>query len=620
VGRQVRRSPPRAWDKRGVTSKRPARRSDPRGSSRSRSSSGRSRGKSLASGRLIGLFFFFVLAFLAMGARLFVLQVIEAPAYAKIAAKQRVRTVDFQGRRGAIFDRAGQALALSVDLETIYADPLNVANPKKEAARLAPVLGMGRSELVAKLKAPDQFEYLARMVAPRVSRQVRKLNLPGIYMQQEPRRDYPGGRLASQVLGFSGIDGNGLAGIELQYDHILQGTPGHLTLEQDPAGRPLPQAHFHYDAPHPGTSLFLTIDKNIQYFTELTLKKAVVQYHAIRGTAIVMRPSTGEILAMANTPDFDPNDPAASPTADQRNLAVSDVYEPGSAYKLVAASAALQEHVVTPNTRFTVPESIAVSDRVFHDAEIHPTENLSVKQIIEQSSNVGTIEIAAKVGARRLYEYEKRLGFGTPTGLDFPGESGGLVTPVRDWTGPTIATVPIGQGVAVTPMQLLTAYSSLANGGIWVQPKLLYATMGPHGLERTPPPERRRILSRRTAAEMKNILEGVVKRGTGVEAQIPGYDVAGKTGTAQEPLPTGGYGNNYRATFVGFAPAKRPSLAVLVTLDNPTPIWGGASAAPTFKTIMQFALRRENVPPTGNAAKAARAIKASQSGNAPGHD
>jgi stage V sporulation protein D (sporulation-specific penicillin-binding protein) len=591
-----------------------------KGTTRRRAPAGDRRRKSLSTGRLVGLFFFFVLAFVAMGARLFVLQVLEAPAYARIAAKQRVRTVDFPARRGAIFDRSGQALALSVDLQTIYADPVNVANPKKEAARLAPVLGMTRAELRTKLIAPDQFEYLARMVAPKVSRKVKKMNLAGIYLQREAHRDYPGGRLASQVLGFAGIDGNGLAGIEAQYDNILHGTPGHLTLEQDPAGRPLPQTKFHYTAPRPGTSLFLTLDKTLQYFTELTLKRALTQYHAARGTAIVMRPSTGEILAMANAPDFNPNRPADSPTAFERNLAVSDVYEPGSAYKLVTASGALQEKVVTPRTRFTVPDSIAVSDRVFHDAEFHGTENLSVKQIIEQSSNVGTIEIGLKLGARRLYKYERRFGFGSPTGLDFPGETGGIVTPVKDWTGPTIATVPIGQGVAVTPMQLLTAYASLANSGVWVQPKLLYATMGGNGeVDRTPAPARRRILSRRTAAQMTNILEGVVKRGTGVEAQIPGYEVAGKTGTAQEPLPSGGYGGKYRATFVGFAPAKHPSLAVLVTLDNPTPIWGGLSAAPTFKTIMQFALRREGVAPTGNAAKAARAIEASQTGNAPGH-
>jgi cell division protein FtsI/penicillin-binding protein 2 len=581
----------------------------------------RSRSKSLSTGRLIGLFFFFVLAFAAMGARLFVLQVLEAPAYAKIAAKQRVRTVDFPARRGAIFDRSGQALALSVDLQTIYADPVNVANAKKEAAKLSPILGMSRAELVTKLSASNQFQYLARKVPPKVSRAVKKLNLAGIYLQREPRREYPGGRLASQVLGFAGVDGDGLAGTEHQYDGILTGTPGHLTLEQDPAGRPLPQAKFQYSPPRPGTSLFLTLDKTLQYFTELTLKRALSQYHAIRGTAIVMRPSTGEILAMANAPDFNPNRPQDSPLALQRNLAVSDVYEPGSAYKLVTASGALEEKVVTPHTTFSVPESIAVSDRVFHDAEIHPTETLTVKQIIEQSSNVGTIEMGLKLGARKLYEYERKFGFGSPTGLDFPGESGGIVTPVKDWTGPTIATVPIGQGVAVTPMQLLTAYASLANGGVWVQPKLLYATMGANGkVERTPLPDRRRILSRRTAAEMTNILAGVVKRGTGVAAQIPGYEVAGKTGTAQEPLPTGGYGNKYRATFVGFAPAQHPSLAVLVSLDDPTPIWGGASAAPTFKTIMQFALRREGVAPTGNAARAARAIQASQSGNAPGHD
>jgi cell division protein FtsI/penicillin-binding protein 2 len=611
VGRNVRRSSPRSWDNKAVASPGKTRRRAP----------APSRAKSLSTGRLIGLFFFFVLAFAAMGARLFVLQVLEAPAYAKIAAKQRVRTVEFPARRGAIFDRSGQALALSVDLQTIYADPLNVANAKKEAAKLSPILGMSRSDLVKKLGAPNQFQYLARKVPPKVSRAVKKLNLAGIYLQREPRREYPGGRLASQVLGFAGIDGDGLAGMEHQYNGILTGTPGHLTLEQDPAGRPLPQATFHYSRPRPGTSLFLTLDKTLQYFTELTLKRALTQYHAIRGTAIVMRPSTGEILAMANAPDFNPNRPQDSPTALQRNLAVSDVYEPGSAYKLVTVSGALEENVVTPRTTFSVPESIAVSDRVFHDAEIHPTETLSVKQIIEQSSNVGTIEMGLKLGARKLYEYEKKFGFGSPTGLDFPGESGGIVTPVKDWTGPTIATVPIGQGVAVTPMQLLTAYASLANGGVWVQPKLLYATMGANGkIERTPRPDRRRILSHHTAAEMTNILAGVVKRGTGVAAQIPGYEVAGKTGTAQEPLPTGGYGNKYRATFVGFAPAQHPSLAVLVTLDDPTPIWGGASAAPTFKTIMQFALRREGVAPTGNAARAARAIQASQSGNAPGHD
>ncbi|MDP9222768.1 MAG: penicillin-binding protein 2, partial [Actinomycetota bacterium] len=542
-------------------------------------------------------------------------------AYVRIAAKQRVRTVDFPARRGAIFDRAGQALALSVNLQTIYADPVTVANPKREAARLSPVLGMKRSDLVTKLSAPDQFEYLARKVAPKVSRRVKKMNLAGIYMQPEARRFYPGGKLASQVLGFVGTDGTGLAGIELQYERLLQGTPGHLTLEQDPAGRPLPQAQSHLDPPRQGTSLVLTIDKNLQYFSELTLQKALKQYHAARGTVIVMRPSTGEIFAMANVPDFDPNNPGSYPTASQRNLAVSDVYEPGSAFKLVTATGALEQHVVTPHTRFTVPETIQVSDRVFHDAEIHPTESLSVKQIIEQSSNVGTIEMGLKLGARQVYRYERKFGFGSKTGLDFPGESAGLVTPLKAWTGPTIATVPIGQGVAVTPMQLITAYASLANGGVWVQPKLLYATIGTGGdIERTPAPTSRRIVSRRTAAEMTTILRGVVKQGTGIEAQIPGYDVAGKTGTAQEPLATGGYGNRYRATFVGFAPAKHPSLAVLVTLDNPTPIWGGSTAAPTFKTIMQFALRREGVAPTGNAAKAARAIKASQAGTAPGHD
>jgi cell division protein FtsI/penicillin-binding protein 2 len=334
-----------------------------------------------------------------------------------------------------------------------------------------------------------------------------------------------------------------------------------------------------------------------------------------------MKVGTGEILALANVPDFDPNKPGTFSDDARRNRALTDVYEPGSAYKIVTASAALEEHIVTPKTSFTVPYSFNYSDRVFHDSHSHPTEKMTVTEIIEQSSNVGTIQIGLKLGGQKLDEYVHRFGFGAKTGLDFPGESSGIVIDRSDWTGPTIATIPIGQGIAVTPLQMIEAYGTLANSGVWTEPKLLAATVGSNGRSiASSPPAERRVVSTKTAAKMTRILMGVTEIGTGVEAQIPGYEVAGKTGTAQKPLPGGGYGSSYVASFAGFAPAKRPSLVAIVVLDNPSPIWGGSTAAPTFKTIMEFALRHLGVAPTGNAERAAREIEAEQAVVEPAHD
>ncbi|MGH2729009.1 MAG: peptidoglycan D,D-transpeptidase FtsI family protein [Actinomycetota bacterium] len=566
----------------------------------------------------------FLLAFGAMAARLVTLQIVERPAYARLAAEQREREVTFPARRGTIFDRHGEALAISVDLQTVFADPLHVEDPAAEGAELAPVLDRDPAELAAKLQGAvpgDRFEFLARQVAPEVAEAVEDLDLPGVYLQEEAKRYYPGGRLASHVLGLVDIDGKGIAGIESQYESILQGRPGVMRLEQDPAGRPLPQADLEYRQARPGRSLLLTIDKEIQFFVELTLARAVETYSADAGSAIVMRPATGEILALANVPDYDPNEVDDTDLETQRNRAVTDVYEPGSSYKIVTASGALEADVVTPHTMFDVPDTFAYSDRVFHDSHPHAPAAMSVAEIIEQSSNVGTIKIGLELGAKRLDKYVHRFGFGSATGLDFPGESPGIVLPREQWSGPTIATVPIGQGVAVTAMQMTAAYAALANDGVWVEPKLLLATMDQSGdLARSAAPAVRRIVSQRTAEQMERILRRVVATGTGIEAQIPGYDVAGKTGTAQKPLPTGGYGNSYVASFGGFAPAARPEVVVLVVLDEPYPIWGGATAAPTFRTITEFALRQLGVRPTGNASRAARAIEESVSEEPPAHD
>ncbi len=568
----------------------------------------------------MALFIFFLLIFGAMAARLVVLQTVESPAYAKLAEAQRERSIAFPARRGAILDRAARPLALSVDYQTVFADPGTITNAPKEALKLARVLQMPGKTVRRSLKGTwsgDRFNYVARQVAPKQANAIRKMNLAGIGMQPEPKRVYPSGRLASQLLGFVNVDGSVLTGLELQYNNLLQGAPGHMTLEQDPAGNSLPQASSSYYAPTPGRSIFLTLDKGLQYFTQQTLKDAVRTYHAQSGTAIVMRPKTGEILALANAPDFNPNNYARFSPAQERNIGLTDVYEPGSAFKIITAAAALQAGAVTPHTTFTVPYQKQVADRIIHDAEVHGTEKMSVKQIIENSSNVGTVEIGLKLGARRLNRAIHDFGFGQRTGLDFPGESPGIVLPLSQWSGSTIANVPIGQGVAVTPLQLTSAYATLANRGVWVEPRLLYGTMGSNGkMVPAPSGARHRVVSAKTANQMADILTSVVRGGTGVEARIPGYDVAGKTGTAQKPI-NGVYTNHYMATFAGFAPAKDPAVVVLVVLNDPNPIWGGSTAAPTFKTITDFALRHLGVAPTGNAHKAARAIEAAQA--QPGH-
>ena len=567
------------------------------------------------------MFVIFSLAFLGMASRLFVLQIVEGPEYSRLAVAQRDSVITFPARRGAILDREGEPLAISIDLHTVWADPEHVEDPHAEAKKLAPVLGLDPIEVEQKLACDCRFQYIARQVGAKLAQKVTQLDLPGIYMEAEPKRYYPGRRLASHLLGFVNIDGQGLEGVEAQYDDILTGTPGSMTLEQDPAGRSLPQAEFEYKRPEPGRSLLLTIDKELQYFTQATLEAATQQYSANAGTAIVMKPQTGEILALANTPDFDPNNAGGFSDEERRNRAVTDVYEPGSAYKIVTAAGAIEEGVVTPKTTYTVADSFAYSDRVFNDSHPHPTERMTVKEIIEQSSNVGTIQIGLQLGGKKLDEYVRRFGFASKTGLDFPGESPGIVLDRKDWTGPTIATIPIGQGIAVTPIQMAAAYSTIANGGKWVEPKLLAATMNDEGrAETSPPPAKRRVVSRSTAKAMADILTGVTEKGTGIEAQIPGYAVAGKTGTAQKPLETGGYGNAYTGSFAGFAPANRPALVVIVILDEPSPIWGGSTAAPTFKTIMEFALRHLGISPTGNAEKAAREIEAEQAGNEETYD
>ncbi|HEX2239617.1 MAG TPA: penicillin-binding protein 2 [Actinomycetota bacterium] len=586
----------------------------PRASGRSGTSSGQPRGpRSVAPRRLAAIFTVFAIAFTGLGGRLIVLQIFDAPAYARLAVDQRKREIEIPARRGSIFDRNGEPLAISVDVYSVFADPAHVQRAYASARALAPILKMSSATVLEALRGSgpdDRFEYIARQIAPAAARRIKEMELPGVYLQPEAKRFYPGKALAAHLLGFTNIDGDGLSGSELQYDKQLRGRPGRTILEQDPTGRAMPQASFAQVEAAAGRSLILTIDKDIQYQTEIALAEAARQFHAESGSAIVMRPRTGEILAMANVPTFDPNHPGEFSTDEQRNRALTDVYEPGSAFKVVALSAALEEGTVTPETMFVVPDSMQVSDRIFHDSHPHATERMSVAEIIHESSNVGTIQIGLGLGADRLDSYVRRFGLGRSTGLQFPGESSGIVLDRDEWTGPTIATVPIGQGIAVTPLQMACIYATLANGGVRVEPTLLYSTVGAEGdMSQAPVPDRKRVVSRSTARSVVEILRGVVDEGTGIEAQIPGYDVAGKTGTAQKPLPGGGYGQSYVASFAGFAPARNPQIVAIVVLDEPSPIWGGATAAPTFKRIVEFALRHLGVAPTRNPVKAVQELE-----------
>ncbi|MFN2526644.1 MAG: peptidoglycan D,D-transpeptidase FtsI family protein [Actinomycetota bacterium] len=569
--------------------------------------------KSVAPRRLAAVFTVFAIAFAALGGRLITLQIFDSPAYARLAVDQRQREIQIPARRGSVFDRNGEPLAISVDVYSVFADPAHVQKANATARSLGPLLGISSAGVLEALRGSgpeDRFEYIARQITAATARRIKGLELPGVYLRPEPKRFYPGKALAAHLLGFTNIDGEGLSGAELQYDDDLRGRPGKTVLEQDPTGRAMPQASYAQVPAVAGRSLILTIDKDIQYQTEVALQEAAQQFHAAGASAIVMRPRTGEILAIANVPTYDPNRPGEFSVDEQRNRALTDVYEPGSAFKTVALAAALEEGTVTPETKFVVPDYMQVSDRVFHDSHPHPTERMSVAEIIQESSNVGTIQIGLGLGADRLDAYVRRFGFGRSTGLHFPGESNGIVLDREDWTGPTIATVPIGQGIAVTPLQMALLYATLANGGVRVEPTLLYSTVGAEGdLSRMPVPTRKRVISRATARSVVDILRGVVEVGTGMEAQIPGYDVAGKTGTAQKPLPGGGYGQSYVGSFAGFAPARNPQVVAVVVLDDPSPIWGGVTAAPTFKRIVEFALRQLGVAPTANAAKAAQELE-----------
>ena len=554
--------------------------------------------------RLLVLLILSVLAFLAISGRLVVLQVFDAGSLDQAAARQRLTVIDLPATRGRIFDRNLNDLALSVPARAVWADPRLVRDKPRTAARLAKALGVKKATLAQRLASKGRFVYLARRIPKIRGDVVERLNLPGIFVVADVARRYPSGTVAAQVLGFVDIEGHGQAGIEQQYDGLLRGHPGKIQLERDPQGRAIPQGRRSLEPAEPGTDLVLTIDQHLQYVTEQALYRAVRQHKAKAGSVVVMSPRSGEVLAMANMPTFDPNRIAASKPEARKNRAIADVFEPGSTNKTLTAAAALQHGVVTPKTETIVPDNIPLCpEKTFRDSHSHAPELMTFADIVARSSNVGTIMAARDLGRDRLYKAEVDFGYGRRSGVDLPGEAPGILRPAQSWYCTDLGTNAIGQGVAVTVLQMASVYATVANQGVLRAPTLLRGTVDARGrvakADRRPG---RRVLSVRTAKAMSKILEGVVKEGgTGTQAAMEEWRVAGKTGTARKPdTRRGGYRPGaYVGSFIGFAPAEKPAVVVAVVIDEPTRgYYGGSVAAPVFREVTGTALRRLGVVPT----------------------
>ncbi len=540
---------------------------------------------------LIGLF---ALAFLVALARAGWLQAVRAPELGRLAEGQHRETIALPAARGTIYDRLGVELAIGEQATTVYANPRQIQDPRAAALAAGRALGLEPEQLYPSLADRSKgFVYVARKADPAKAAELDRQKIAGFGFYPEERRTYPQRSVGAEVLGFAGLDNRGLEGVESSLDRFLSGRDGEKTIVRDPFGRTLEVVDSKPAVQ--GRDAYLTLDHVIQGQVERILRATREKWGAKSATAVVMDPKTGGILAMAVEPGFDANNFPNVPEDRRRNRAVTDTYEPGSTFKLVTISAELERGDVKPSTRFRLPYTIQVADRVIHDAEPRGTETMTVAEILSRSSNVGVITLALRLGKARLASWIARFGFGQPTGIDFPGESPGLVLPPDQWSGSTIGNVPIGHGIAVTPLQMISAYAAIANRGVWVRPYLVDRIEG----QPQASPKRKRILSRKTAIVVRRMLMDVVKEGTGTLAQVPGYHIAGKTGTAQKVLPQGGYSSSaYVASFVGFVPAKNPRLVILVTVDEPhNAIWGGVVAAPAFAEIAKFVLQYLEVPP-----------------------
>lgn len=550
--------------------------------------------------RLVSLFCVMVLALAVIVVRLAVLQVSQAGAYQTKALDQRVHTVAIPAARGLIVDRSGEALALSVDARDIYADPRYVTDPWGTAVQLAPALGLDVRSVAEQLTTDTTFVYVARQVDLDVANRIERMHLPGIGFLPVSKRYYPAGALASQLLGFVGVDGTGLAGLELEYQGLLAGTAGERTQEIGLHGEPIAGGVDVEQPPVPGSTVETTIDRDFQYQVQVALEEAVQANHAHGGTVIAMNPQTGDIYAIATYPWFDPNDFEHAKPNTEALRALTDAFEPGSTNKVITAAAAVEEHVVPLDQRLSVPWTLRVGDFTIHDSQAHAVEHLTLGDIIARSSNVGAVQIAQRLGSARMATYLSRFGLGRTTGVGFPGEASGIMLPLYQWSDTSLATMAYGQGIAVTPLQMLSVFATIANDGRRVQPRLVKGIIGPDGSFRPAaigPGER--VVSADTALMVRRMLAYAVEAGTGTNAQIAGYQVAGKTGTAQIPLRNGtGYATSgYIASFIGMVPAADPKIVIAAILDRPSTEYGGVAAAPLFRQVARYAIARLGIQP-----------------------
>jgi len=540
--------------------------------------------------------------FTAVGARLVYLHCFLNEAILTRLLEQQQVLVPIPSPRGTIYDRNMHEIATTVTTQSLYAVPSLIESPENAAARLAPVLDIRRSELLRRITAEKSFVWLARQLDAAIADRVRELDIEGLHFVPEPRRYYPKSTLVPHLVGITGIDGEGLEGLERLYEDTLRGEEGHIAMSRDAKGRPLIPLLDEHKEPTGGNHIVLTIDEDLQHVAQEALRRACEQYMPHRGIAIIQDPRTGEVLAVVNWPDFDPNNFRGSSAVVRRNAAFVDVFEPGSVFKIVTAVAALEQQIVEPYEQIDCHNGrLPYHGHVVRD--VHPLDKATFVDVIVHSSNIGTIEVAGRLGPERFDEYMRRMGFGQHTGMGFPGEPRGILRPVGKWSKRSMGALPIGQEIAVTALQLAQAFSAVANDGVRMQPRIVRAILADDGsvIEQSEPETVCTVCSPQVARLTTEILCGVVDNGTGTRAAVKGYRVAGKTGTGQIPVPGGYARDRHMTVFAGFVPAEAPAFTIVVVLDSPHTKprldTGGRVAAPVFKDIAQDSLRIAGIEP-----------------------
>ncbi len=551
--------------------------------------------------RQVVVFLFFLLSLALLAIRLFYLQAIRHGFYFKIANEQHIVSAEIQPTRGTIFDRHMRVLAVNLNSGSVIANARQIKNKRKVARTLSSVLSLSEDFIFERLSRDKSFVWLKRKVSPGEAKEIKRLKLEGIEVVGESKRFYPNKSLACHVLGTVDIDNVGLEGLELYYNKYLKGESGWLISTQDARRKLVESYQDEFIPPKNGFNLVLTIDEVIQHIAERELAKVYEKYNAKAASVIVMDPRTGDILALANLPNYDLNNFTKRPIESIRNRAINDFFEPGSVFKIITASAALEEKVVNFNDKFYCENgTYKVGKRVLHDHTPHGI--MTFREVIEKSSNIGTVKVASLFGAEKMYKYMKAFGFFDKSGIDLPGEVAGINRPPSRWSGVSMLAIPMGHEVTTTAIQLACAISVIADNGFIVRPHIVkeITDQSSRPMKEFPSVVLRKVISPQTAAKMRGLLMGVVKSGTGKKAGIEDYNVGGKTGTAQKVEPGGVYSHDrFIASFIGFAPVERPVLSVVVCVDEPHPVYyGGDVAAPVFKNVMDESLKYLNAKGT----------------------